>query len=171
MSVPIEDYALIGDCETAALVSKNGSIDWLCFPRFDSPACFAALLGAEDNGFWSLSPSGENVRVTRRYRNDTLILETEFQTETGTAVLIDFMPLRDGTSDLMRIVEGKSGTVAFDMELNLRFDYGRTVPWVTHGKDGGITAIAGPDRLTLNCAVPLEGRGMSTVGSFQVAAV
>ncbi|MGO8658143.1 glycoside hydrolase family 15 protein, partial [Rhizobium ruizarguesonis] len=84
-----------------------------------------------DNGFWSLSPSGENVRVTRRYRNDTLILETEFQTETGTAVLIDFMPLRYGTSDLMRIVEGKSGTVAFDMELNLRFDYGRTVPWVT----------------------------------------
>ncbi|MBB4289849.1 GH15 family glucan-1,4-alpha-glucosidase [Rhizobium leguminosarum] len=170
MSVPIEDYALIGDCETAALVSKNGSIDWLCFPRFDSPSCFAALLGAGDNGFWSLSPSGENVRVTRRYRNDTLILETEFQTETGAAVLIDFMPLRDGTSDLMRIVEGKSGTVAFDMELNLRFDYGRTVPWVTHGEDGGITAIAGPDRLTLNCAVPLEGRGLSTVGSFQVAA-
>ncbi|MBW9055485.1 glycoside hydrolase family 15 protein [Rhizobium mesosinicum] len=170
MTALIEDYALIGDCETAALVSRNGSIDWLCFPRFDSPACFAALLGTEDNGFWSLSPSGGKYSVSRRYRQDTLILETEFQTETGTAVLTDFMPLRDGTSDLMRIVEGKSGIVAFDMELNLRFDYGRTVPWVTHGEDGGIIAIAGPDRLMLNCAVPLEGRGLSTVGAFEVAA-
>jgi len=166
----IEDYALIGDCETAALVSKGGSIDWLCFPRFDSPACFAALLGSDDNGRWLIRPSSENYEVTRRYAEDTLVLETEFRTETGSAVIKDFMPLRDGRSDLMRIVEGTDGTLAFDLEFVLRFDYGRTVPWVTSSENGTLTAIAGPDRLTLTSSVPLHGDEMRTVGSFSVSA-
>ncbi|MCS4092598.1 glycoside hydrolase family 15 protein [Rhizobium sp. BK176] len=170
MPARIEDYALIGDCETAALVSKGGSIDWLCFPRFDSPACFAALLGSDDNGRWLIRPSSENYEVTRRYAEDTLVLETEFRTETGSAVIKDFMPLRDGRSDLMRIVEGTDGTLAFDLEFVLRFDYGRTVPWVTSSEDGTLTAIAGPDRLTLTSSVPLHGDEMRTVGSFSVSA-
>ncbi|MEK1894042.1 MAG: glycoside hydrolase family 15 protein [Rhizobium sp.] len=166
----IEDYALIGDCETAALVSKDGSIDWLCFPRFDSPACFAALLGNEGHGHWSIRPASQDYVVKRNYREDTLVLETEFKTETGTAVVCDFMPLRDSTSDLMRLVEGKSGTLTFDLEFVLRFDYGRTVPWVTSSEDGTITAIAGPDRLTLTSSVPLHGDEMRTVGTFSVSA-
>jgi GH15 family glucan-1,4-alpha-glucosidase len=169
LSIRIEDYALIGDCETAALVSRDGSIDWLCFPRFDSPACFAALLGNEENGRWAISPSQKSYRVNRRYREDTLILETEFETETGTAVILDFMPPRDGTSDIIRIVEGKSGTVAFDFEFVLRFDYGRTVPWVTANDDGTITAIAGPDMVVLTSPVALKGEDLRTVASFTVS--
>lgn len=170
MQVRIEDYALIGDCETAALVSRDGSIDWLCFPRFDSPACFAALLGSADNGRWLISPSATDYRVTRHYRKDTLILETEFETEGGGAIVYDFMPLRDGTSDLMRIVEGKRGRVDFDFEFTARFDYGRTVPWVTRNDDGTLTAIAGPDMLVLTSPIPLEGEDMRTTGKFSVSA-
>ncbi len=165
----IEDYALIGDCETAALVSREGSIDWLCFPRFDSPACFAALLGNEENGRWSISPS-QKYRSERRYQKDTLILETTFETETGVAVVRDFMPLRDGVNDLVRIVEGISGHVAFDFELVIRFDYGRTVPWVTQTKGGTLTAIAGPDMLVLTSPIELEGEDLKTKASFEVSA-
>ena len=168
MSVRIEDYALIGDCETAALVSKDGSIDWLCFPRFDSPACFAALLGNQENGHWAISPTQKSYSVSRKYRQDTLILETEFETDTGTAVLRDFMTPRDGRSDIIRVVEGKSGSVAFDFEFVLRFDYGRTVPWVTANDDGTITAIAGPDMVVLTSPVALEGEDLRTVASFTV---
>ncbi len=169
MKTRIEDYALIGDCETAALVSREGSIDWLCFPRFDSPACFAALLGNEENGRWSISPS-QKYRSERRYQKDTLILETTFETETGVAVVRDFMPLRDGVNDLVRIVEGISGQVAFDFELVIRFDYGRTVPWVTQTKDGTLTAIAGPDMLVLTSPIELEGEDLRTKASFEVSA-
>ncbi|MDQ0394172.1 glycoside hydrolase family 15 protein [Labrys monachus] len=170
MTSRIEDYALIGDCETAALVSRDGSIDWLCFPRFDSAACFAALLGTPDNGRWRIFPADRNARVTRRYREDTLILETEFETDTGVATLIDFMPLRDGTNDLIRLVVGQSGRVDFTTDFVARFDYGRTVPWVTKAEDGTITAVAGPDRLILSTPVTLEGEDLHTAGAFTVSA-
>jgi GH15 family glucan-1,4-alpha-glucosidase len=145
MALRIEDYAMIGDCETAALVGRDGSIDWLCWPRFDSAACFAALLGTSDNGRWLLAPKSQPLEVTRRYRPGTLILETEFRTETGTAVVIDFMPPADSVADLVRIVRGLSGQVTFQTELAVRFDYGATVPWVTRIEDSTIEAIAGPD--------------------------
>ena len=144
MALRIEDYAMIGDCETAALVGRDGSIDWLCWPRFDSAACFAALLGTSDNGRWLLAPKSQPLEVTRRYRPGTLILETEFRTETGTAVVIDFMPPADSVADLVRIVCGLSGQVTFQTELVVRFDYGSTVPWVTRTEDSTIEAIAGP---------------------------
>jgi GH15 family glucan-1,4-alpha-glucosidase len=166
----IEDYALIGDCETAALVSRNGSIDWLCFPRFDSGACFAALLGTAENGRWSIAPKDQSARITRRYRPDTLILETTFETAEGTATLIDFMPPRDGASDLVRLIVGEHGRVEFDTDLIVRFGYGRTVPWVTREEDGSISAVAGPDRLTLRTPVELEGADLRTGGSFSVLA-
>ena len=127
----IEDYALIGDCETAALVSRDGTIDWLCWPRFDSDACFAALLGDADNGHWTLRPSGAIQHTERSYRPDTLILETVFTTATGRVRLIDFMPPRTSTSDVVRVVVGESGCVPMRTELSLRFDYGASVPWVT----------------------------------------
>lgn len=166
----IEDYALVGDCETAALVSRDGSIDWLCFPRFDSPACFAALLGTPENGRWSIVPKDPDARVTRRYRPDTLILETTFETTGGRATLIDFMPPRDGASDLVRLVVGERGRVEFDTDFVVRFDYGRTVPWVTHEPDGSISAVAGPDRLMLVTPVELDGEDLHTAGSFSVSA-
>src|SRR6195256_3145389 len=123
MAARIEDYALIGDCETAALVSREGSIDWLCWPRFDSAACFATLLGSTENGRWLIAPTDPSARITRRYRGSTLILETDFETADGMATLIDFMPPRDGTSNLVRLVVGRSGRVAFRTELVIRFDY------------------------------------------------
>lgn len=166
----IEDYALIGDCQTAALVSRTGSIDWLCFPRFDSPACFTALLGTPENGRWSIAPKEPEARVTRRYRPDTLILETTFETAGGKATIIDFMPPRDGASDLVRLVVGEEGQVEFDVDFVVRFDYGRTVPWVTHEPDGSISAVAGPDRLMLVTPVALDGEDLHTTGSFTVAA-
>lgn len=169
MSTLIEDYALIGDCETAALVSRDGSIDWLCFPRFDSGACFAALLGNEENGRWALTPS-QPYKATRRYRDGTLILETEFKTETGTARLVDFMPPANGANKVMRIVEGIAGTVDFDLEFVVRFDYGRTIPWVTHESEHTYTAVAGPDMLSLTSPVPLDGEDSRTRGSFSVKA-
>ena len=128
----IEDYAMIGDCQTAALVGKDGSIDWLCFPRFDSPACFAALLGTPEHGRWKVAPAGNIKAVRRRYRPGTLILETDFETADGEVRLIDYMPLRDSASDLIRIVEGRRGHVPMRLELIIRFDYGSIVPWVRH---------------------------------------
>jgi GH15 family glucan-1,4-alpha-glucosidase len=166
----IEDYALIGDCETAALVGRDGSVDWLCWPRFDSAACFAALVGDRDNGRWRIAPAGEVRRATRRYRPDTLILETEFETDDGVVALIDFMPLRGHASDLVRLVEGRRGRVPMAMELVLRFDYGAVVPWVTRGDDGTLTAIAGPDLVVLRTPAPFEGRGLSTVSEFDAVA-
>src|SRR3954462_2739219 len=127
---PIEDYALIGDCETAALVSRQGSIDWLCWPRFDSGACFAALLGTRRHGRWSLCPADPKARATRRYRGDSLILETDDETADGAVTVIDFMPLRDGMSNVVRTVVGRRGRVAMETEIILRFDYGSLVPWV-----------------------------------------
>ncbi|HVY58491.1 MAG TPA: trehalase-like domain-containing protein, partial [Xanthobacteraceae bacterium] len=136
MALRIEDYALIGDCEAAALVGRDGSIDWLCWPRFDSDACFAALLGTRDNGRWLIAPKDPSARITRRYRPDTLILETRFETRDGAVTLIDFMPVRDGRPTLVRIVVGERGRVAMQTELIIRFGYGAVVPWVTRLEDG-----------------------------------
>jgi len=130
MALPVEDYALIGDCHTAALVGRDGSIDWLCFPRFDSSACFAALLGKAEHGHWSIAPSGAVRNVQRRYRDGTLILETEFETDEGIVRTIDYMPLSEERWDVVRIVEGVQGCVAMRMERIVRFDYGSIVPWV-----------------------------------------
>ena len=127
----IEDYALIGDCETAALVSREGSIDWLCWPTFSSPACFAALLGTAENGYWRIRPEEEIVEMRRRYRPGTMIVETTFVTEDGEVCLTDFMPPRGKHSDVVRIVQGVRGKVKMRMDLVLRFDYGLTIPWVT----------------------------------------
>ncbi len=163
----IEDYGLIGDLQTAALVGRNGRIDWLCLPRFDSGAVFAALLGDDDNGHWTIQPAGEFRTPGRRYRDDTLILESDFETSTGSARVIDFMPPRETQPDVVRIVEGVSGRVEMRMELVLRFDYGSIVPWVRNF-DGTLVAIAGPDGVTLQAPVPLEGVGMTTQASFTV---
>jgi GH15 family glucan-1,4-alpha-glucosidase len=165
----IEDYAMIGDCESAALVGRDGSIDWLCWPRFDSPACFAALLGDAQHGRWKI---GCEARTTkRRYRPDTLILETDFETDTGAVTLVDFMPLRGTRSDLVRTLVGRRGRVAMEMEFILRFDYGASVPWVTRFADGnGIRAISGPDKVVLCAPVPLENRDMRTRARFEVEA-
>jgi GH15 family glucan-1,4-alpha-glucosidase len=168
MAARIEDYGLIGDLQTAALVSREGSIDWLCFPRFDSGACFAALLGDEENGRWELSPGAPVTRATRRYREDTLVLETELETADGAVRLIDFMPPRGEAPDVVRIVEGVSGTVAMRMSLSIRFDYGWTIPWVRRREDG-ILAIAGPDALFLATPVELVGRNFHTVAEFDVS--
>jgi GH15 family glucan-1,4-alpha-glucosidase len=169
----IEDYALIGDCETAALVSCEGSIDWLCWPNFSSGACFAALLGTQDNGFWQLRPVDEIQSMQRRYRPGTLIVETTFVTKDGEVCLIDFMPPRGEHSDVIRVVEGVRGKVKMRMELVLRFDYGLTVPWVTMHKSE-LRAVAGPNMVVLrsvcNQGAPAElhGEGMSTVSEFTV---
>src|SRR5438874_5794174 len=165
MPLRIEDYALIGDCQTAALVGADGSIDWLCLPRFDSGACFAALLGTRDHGRWLIAPEGEVKAVRRHYRDDSLILETEFETADGVAAVIDFMPARDQDPNLVRIVEGRKGKVRMRTELVLRFDYGSIVPWVRRN-DCGISAIAGPDAVTVLSPVPLHGQNFTTVGEF-----
>ena len=165
----IEDYALIGDCETAALVGCDGSIDWLCWPRFDSSACFAALLGTPENGRWLLAPAGEIKRTSRRYRDNTLILETRFETADGEATVIDFMPLRRKHSDLVRLVQGNRGKVRMRMELVLRFDFGRSVPWVTRMDDGALRAIAGPNMALLHTPATFSGEDLKTVAEFTVA--
>ncbi len=170
MSLRIEDYGLIGDCETAALVGRDGSIDWLCWPRFDSDACFAALLGTAENGRWSIAPEAPPVRVTRRYRRNTLILETRFEAKTGIATLIDFMPIRDGYSDLVRLVVGEAGEVPMRLELILRFGYGAVVPWVTRLDAQTLSAVAGPDRVVVRSPVRLHGEGLKTVGNFTISA-
>jgi GH15 family glucan-1,4-alpha-glucosidase len=169
----IEDYALIGDGQSAALVSLSGSIDWLCWPRFDSGACFAALLGTAANGRWRIAPDLSAdcapARVRRYYRPGTMILCTEFDTETGRATVTDFMPLEAGNSSVVRIVEGVAGRVAMRLDLALRFDYGDAVPWVTRLPDGsGLRAIAGPDMVVLRTPVALHGEGLSTVAEFTV---
>ncbi len=164
----IEDYALIGDCHSAALVGRDGSIDWLCWPRFDSPACLAALLGKPENGRWKISPCAE-FSVTRRYRDDSLILETDFTTDEGEVRIIDFMPTRAAHCELVRIVEGRRGRVPMEMDFVLRFDYGSSVPWVTRLDDGGgIRAIAGPDLAVLRTPVHLKGKDLTTVARFEV---
>lgn len=165
----IEDYAIIGDLNTAALVARNGSIDWLCLPRFDSPACFAALLDTPEAGRWLIAPAGAANCTRRRYLPGTLILETEWETPTGSVRVIDFMPVRDEIVDLVRIVEGLSGTVHMYGELALRFDYGSVVPWVRR-TPGGISAVAGPDAAYLMTAAPLEGRDKRTVSEFAIHA-
>jgi GH15 family glucan-1,4-alpha-glucosidase len=167
---PLEDYALIGDCETAALASRAGSIDWLCWPRFDSGACFAALLGTRDHGRWLVEPADSRARISRRYRPNTLILETTFDTPDGTATLIDFMPPRGRHSSLVRIVRGDRGTVSMRTELIVRFDYGRAIPWVTRLPDGTFRAVAGPDMVVMHTPVPLRGQDLTTVGTFDVKA-
>src|SRR5512133_2415046 len=144
----IEDYGLIGDLQTAALVGRNGSIDWACFPRFDSGACFAALLGTTEHGRWIVAPHADAWEAGRRYRPDTLILETDWETDDGRVRVIDFMPPRGEAPDMVRIVEGLDGEVAMDAELVVRFDYGKTVPWVRRMDDGTRIAIAGPDALS-----------------------
>src|ERR1700727_2961381 len=161
---PIESYAVIGDCETAALVCLDGSIDWLCWPEFSSDACFARLLGSEENGRWLLAPAAEAVKTTRKYRDHTLILETTFETADFAVMLIDFMPIRAGntTSDIVRIVKGIRGSAPMQMELSIRFNYGATVPWVTRHEDG-IGAIAGPDLVVLRTKAPLAGEDLTTV--------
>ncbi|WP_233862718.1 glycoside hydrolase family 15 protein [Paraburkholderia adhaesiva] len=172
MPAPIEDYALIGDGHTAALVSRAGSIDWLCWPRFDSGACFAALLGTEENGRWLIAPEvapGVEVKVTRRYRGETLILETDFETPEGAVTLIDFMPPGNGWSELVRIVVGRRGTVRMHSELVLRFDYGFSVPWVSRlTYENGVKAVVGPDTVVLRTPVDLQGENMRTVAQFEV---
>ncbi|MGN6104392.1 MAG: glycoside hydrolase family 15 protein [Kofleriaceae bacterium] len=168
MSVPIEDYAVLGDTRTAALVGKNGSVDWLCLPRFDSGACFAALLGDARHGRWSIAPIGAT-RTTRRYRDGTLILETEHTTCTGVVRVTDCMPPRVGSPNLLRLVEGVSGQVAMRMDLVIRFDYGWVIPWV-RTIEGVLTAIGGPDALELRTPVPVHGEGLTSVAEFSVAA-
>jgi len=169
LSCRIEEYALIGDCETAALVSRQGSVDWLCWPRFDAPACFAALLGTPESGRWSIHPLSPDAHVSRRYRDGTLVLETTFEVAGGRAKLVDFMPPRDGTSDLVRIVIGDQGKVEFSTDLVIRFEYGRTLPWVTRLDEETIAAIAGPDQLVLRTPVPLRGEDMHCRGGFTVS--
>jgi GH15 family glucan-1,4-alpha-glucosidase len=169
VALRIEDYAIVADTQTAALVGRDGSIDWLCAPRFDSPACFAALLGDEDHGFWRIAPAGGATATARRYRGQTLVLETEFTTHKGTVRVVDCMPPREDELDVIRVVEGVEGCVAMRMDLAVRFDYGRTVPWVRR-LDGLWSAVAGPDALALYTPVELEGRELRTVAEFTVRA-
>lgn len=165
----IEDYALLGDLQTAALVGRDGSIDWLCLPRFDSPACFAALLGDEEAGFWRLAPQGAGDCTSRKYRGDTLILETEWTTDAGSVRVIDTMPPRGNAADVVRVVEGLSGRVRMSTQLRLRFDYGRIIPWVRHDH-GQLVAIGGPDATWLKTPVRLRGDDYSTRADFEVSA-
>jgi len=165
MASRIEDYALIGDLQTVALVSRSGSVDWMCVPRFDSGACFAALLGTPDNGRWLVAPAGDVKSTRRRYVDDTLVLETEHETAEGAVVVTDFMPLRGVAPDIVRIVEGKRGRVPMRSELVIRFDYGSIVPWVQRTEDG-IHAVAGPDSLWLHTPVSHRGENFKTVAEF-----
>jgi carbohydrate kinase (thermoresistant glucokinase family) len=166
----IEDYALIGDCITAALVGRNGSIDWLCWPRFDSSACFAALLGTSEHGRWRICPADTAPRVSRAYHDDTMVLETVFDTADGCVALIDFMPVGHTNSSVIRVVKGQRGKVAMRLHLAMRFDYGLTVPWVTQLEDkSGLSAIAGPSRVVLRSPVALRGKNFATVAQFDVA--
>jgi len=169
MAVLIEDYALLGNCRTAALVARDGSLDWLCFPRFDAPACFAALLGDSDNGRWKIAPSEPGCQSRRRYRDGTLILETLFTTDTGQAMLIDFMPM-EMESSVVRVVVGVEGTVDFKMDLAIRFDYGSTVPWVEKRDPHTMTAVAGPEMLVLRTPAELHPLDHHTESRFTVNA-
>jgi GH15 family glucan-1,4-alpha-glucosidase len=169
VALPIEDYGLIGDTHTAAIVGRDGSIDWLCLPRFDSESCFARLLGDESHGFWRIAPTSEQVETRRRYRGDSLVLETEFQTPEGVARLVDCMPIREDLPQVVRLIEGVSGTVDIRMQIAIRFGYGSVVPWVR--QSGSLmTAIAGPDALSLWTAAKTQPEGMTTVSDFTVRA-
>jgi GH15 family glucan-1,4-alpha-glucosidase len=168
MPAKIEDYALIGDMETAALVDRHGSIDWLCWPDFSSAACFASLLGTEENGHWKIAPAEGEFRTSRRYRDHTLILETIFEQPGGAMRLVDFMPPRGRHSDVVRVVECLRGSISIRMELVLRFDYGRTVPWVT-GIKNGVRAVAGPNLVILRASVPVHGENLKTVADFTLS--
>src|SRR5215475_7527023 len=170
MASRIEDYALIGDCKSAALVARDGSIDWLCWPRFDSAACLAALLGTRDNGRWLIAPQDEDVRVSRRYRPNTLILETRFETNSGAVTLVDFMPPLAAHPTVVRLVFGESGSVAMHLELILRFEYGAVIPWVTRLEDGTFRAVAGPDMVLMQTPVHTKGENLTTVADFVVGA-
>jgi GH15 family glucan-1,4-alpha-glucosidase len=164
----IEDCALIGDCHSAALVSRHGSIDWLCLPRFDSAACFAALLGTRRNGLWRIAPAGVATRITRQYRGDTLVLETVFETADGAVALIDFMTIEPSTA--VRIVAGRCGVVPCCLELVLRFDYGISIPWVTRLRTGhGIRAVCGAEQVVVRADIPLLANDMTTVADFTVS--
>ena len=167
VSLPIEDYGLIGDTHTAAIVGCNGSIDWLCLPRFDSAACFARLLGDERHGFWRIAPADASYETKRRYRGDTLVLETEFATPGGVVRLIDCMPIREDNPQVVRVVEGVSGSVDMRMDLSMRFSYGSVIPWV-RSVSGLITAIAGPDALSMWTPIETHGENMTTVADFTV---
>ncbi len=169
MTLRIEDYAMISDCQTAALVGIDGSIDWLCFPRFDSGACFASLLGTPDNGRWIIAPQGNVTKTTRRYRDGTLILKTDFETADGLVTLVDSMPPRTAEPDVVRVVVGRRGRVPMRMQLVIRPDYGLTVPWV-RSTDRGLWAVAGPDSFRLDTAVEMRGEGLTTVAEFEVSA-
>ena len=170
LPLDIEDYALIGDCTTGALVGRNGSIDWLCWPRFDSNALFAALLGTSEHGRWRISPADPAPRIGRSYRDGTMVLETVFDTADGRVALIDFMPIGGAGSSVIRLVKGLRGKVAMQLHLALRFDYGITVPWVTQLDDEfGLSAVAGPIQVVLRSPVPLQGRNFATVAEFDVA--
>jgi GH15 family glucan-1,4-alpha-glucosidase len=166
----IEDYALIGDTHSAALVARDGSIDWLCLPRFDSPACFAALLGDEDSGHWRIAPTEPVLSVSRRYRGDTLVLETDMTTASGTVRIVDAMFPRAGTHVVLRLVEGLAGSVRMRSEARFRFDYGSIVPWVRRMDEHSMSAIAGPDAVTLRTTAPMEGDDKATYAEFGVAA-
>jgi hypothetical protein len=168
MALRVEDYAMIGDTHTGPLVGNDGSIDWLCLPRFDSGAVFAALLGDESNGRWLLAPLDGVRRVRRRYRAGTLVLDTELETDTGAVRIADFMPHRDGHAGVVRIVEGIAGRVPMGMRLVMRFDYGRTVPWVRR-LERRLMAVAGPDALVLDTPVAIEGEDHTTVAGFSVS--
>jgi GH15 family glucan-1,4-alpha-glucosidase len=163
----IEDYAFLSDTQSGALVSRDGSLDWMCLPRFDSPACFAALLGEKKNGCWRFKPAGKIKHLRRRYRGDTLILETEVETDGGVMRVIDFMPPRGTNPDLIRILEGVEGSMPMEMELVIRFEYGSIIPWVTR-TDDGLRAIAGPDGLILRTPVDTCGKDLTTVAEFTV---
>ena len=169
MPCRIEDYGLIGDCETAALVGRNGSIDWLCWPAFDSDACFAALLGTENHGRWLIAPAGEVTGTSWRYWDDTLILETRFETADGAVDLIDFMPPRGNASDVVRLVRGVRGRVSMHMQLVIRFGFGIDIPWVKKSEDGSaLLAICGQDMTVLRTPVETRGEDLTTVADFEV---
>ena len=168
MALPIEDYGIIGDLHTVALVGRDCSIDWLCLPRFDSGACFAKLLGTEDHGSWRIAPKGAGLATNRHYRGDTLVLESEFVTDEGTVRIIDCMPIRQQHPEVVRLVQGVLGTVTMQMDLTIRFGYGQVVPWVRH-TDGTLTAVAGPDALSLWTPVPTSGGDLSTTAEFTVS--
>ncbi|HEY1635167.1 MAG TPA: glycoside hydrolase family 15 protein [Acidimicrobiales bacterium] len=167
MALRIEDYGIIGDTHTAALVGRDGSIDWLCVPRFDSGACFAKLLGDEGNGYWRLAPAGPVRATRRRYRGDSLVLETEFDTDEGTVRLVDCMPVREEYPEVTRLVEGVRGRVAMRMELVIRFDYGRILPWVRR-VDGRLVATAGPEAVSLWTPLHTRGENFTTVTDFSI---
>jgi GH15 family glucan-1,4-alpha-glucosidase len=169
MAARIEDYALVGDGRTAALISRDGSVDWLCWPRFDASACFAALLGTEEHGFWRIAPAARHVETSRRYRDGTLVLETRHKTREGEVLVTDYMPAGDG-SHLIRLVEGVHGRVAMRMDLSLRFDYGSAVPWVSHNELGDLRAISGPHKVVLRTKAHHHGVGQTTVSEFTVHA-